>query len=189
MGRKPKDSWSREIAEQFCDNIPILSKIPKGVEQHHFSFNGFAKDMRLAQAITYHTNRFGSPAELLRAALHIGVFIIYHLSKENEGTLHERAERLMVTFKEMEPIYYKQEVMDEILLNVKYTRDCCRSGLISTTEFAEKISEVLESSKVTFDESFCELLKAKIEDLADGKNVTELTTCKSHGGVRDIKSK
>ena len=189
MGRKSKDSWSRDIVEQFNEAIPILSKIPKGVEQHHFSVNGFAKDHQLAQAIAYHTNRFGSPAEVERAALHIGVPIIYHMAKFSEGTIHDKAARLLNTFSDMEPIYYKQEIMDEILLNVKYTRDCCRSGLISTSEFAEKISEVLNEAKSTFDESFCELLKAKIEDLADGKNVTELTTCRTHGGVRDFTQK
>ena len=181
-----KDSWSRKIAADHHEDIPILTKIPKGVDQHHFSFNGFAKDHNLAQAIAYHVKRFGSPAEIERAALHIGVHIIYHMVNSDEGSIHEKAARIMKTFSSMEPIYYKQEIMDEIIFNVKHTHDCMRSGLISDREFAEKVSEVQENARITFDDSFCELLKAKISDIINGKSPTELTTCRTHGGVRNL---
>ena len=41
MPRKPTNSntssWSKDIAYQFGNTIPVIHKIPKGVELHHFN--------------------------------------------------------------------------------------------------------------------------------------------------------
>ena len=98
MPRKPTNSntssWSKDIAYQFGNTIPVIHKIPKGVELHLFNFHGACKDFQLAQAMAYQSKKFSNASDVLRAAMHIGLHILYHLTKIEDPEFAEKAGKI-----------------------------------------------------------------------------------------------
>ena len=187
MPRKSSNSnthWSKDIAHQYGNAIPIIHKIPKGVELHHFNFHGACKDFQLAQAMAYQSRKFSNASDVLRAAMHIGLHILYHLTKIEDPEFAEQAGKILHLSSTMEQTFYRANVMDSLVKDADMMKHCVKLGLLNQSEFEEKLADLYTQAETTFDSGFAKILRESIGELKSGKTVSILSTCKQHGGSR-----
>lgn len=188
MPRKPTNSnttsWSKDIAYQFGNTIPVIHKIPKGVELHHFNFHGACKDFQLAQAMAYQSKKFSNASDVLRAAMHIGLHILYHLTKIEDPEFAEKAGKILHLSSTMEQAFYRANVLDELVKDADMMKHCVKLGLLKSEEFESKLAELYSQAETTFDPGFSKMLQEMVGGLKTGKTPANLSTCKQHGGLR-----
>ena len=186
MPRKPAQSsaWSKDIAYQFGNQIPVICKLPQGATTHHFSFQGLAKDYELAQSMAYFSKKFSSPTEIIRAALHIGLHILYHMTKIDDPAYREQAGKIVHLSSTMEQTFYKANVMDSLIKDLDYMKHCVKLGLMSQEDFDASLANLYQEVEQRFDKDFVKNMEHSIQELKLGKSAANLRTCKTHGGLR-----
>lgn len=188
MPRKSSESavsWSKSIATQFGNTIPIIHKVPKGQEQHHFNFSGLAKDYELAMSMAFKSKKFSTSSDVLRAAIHLGLHVLYHLVKIEDIEYREQAGKIVHLSSTMEQTFYRANVMDDLLKDLEYMKHCIKLGLLTQEEFDAKLETLFADSEKCFDESFRKSLEHNLDQLNLGKSSGKLSACRQHGGNRE----
>ena len=183
---KPSSTWSKEIAHAFGNTIPVLSETPKKANQHHFNFQGLSKDFELAQAMAYKSKKFSTVSAVLRASLHVGLHIIYHMTKMEDPAFAEQAGKILHLSSTMEQAFYKANVMDDLIKDVDTMRHCIKLGVLTQEAFDDQISKLFAEAESTFDKEFAKKLQEAVGELKTGKKLSIVSSCKTHGGVRQI---
>lgn len=183
---KPASAWSKDIAHQFGNTIPIISETPKGASQHHFNFQGLCKDFELAQAMAYRSKKFNSTSAVLRASLHVGLHIVYHLTKMGDPEFAEQAGKILHLSSVMEQTFYRADVMDRLIKDVDTMRHCIKLGLLSNEDFEAQLLKLFTEAEESFGSDFAKKLQESVGELKIGKKLSVISSCKTHGGVRQI---
>lgn len=183
---KKKSQWAKEIIDNLPVKLPIMASIPKGTKTSHFNFIGLARHAGMAEAFIYKSNRFRTTSEVYRAALYLGMSLLYQLTKE-EGTAEQkaRADQIYKIIEVMEPLDHSRMIIDTIVLSARDLIKCADSGVIDHEELSEKISTLVEALPIELQK----VAREKIKRILSGDNIVDLVETRIWRGTKGMKKR
>ncbi len=165
------ERWAEEMIANLKGTIPIMTSIAKNTESAHFSFMGLARHGSLAESLIFKSKRFRTTSEVYRAAMYIGMSVLYYLTKD-EGTTEQKArtEQIYQTIQALESMNHARQIIDAVVFAAKDIIDCKESGVIELEEMQEKISLLLEALPTPL----AKVATEKIKRLVKGDNITDI---------------
>ena len=138
------DRWAEEMLGGLTGTLPIMTSIAKNTESAHFSFMGLARHGSLAESLIFKSKRFRTTSEVYRAAMYIGMSVLYYLTKD-EGTMEQkaRATQIYKTISTMESLNHSKQIVDAVVLSAKDVIECAQSGVIDFEEMEGKITTLI----------------------------------------------
>lgn len=180
-----QSSWAAKIVAQYADEIPILHKLKKGEEVSLITFKTDAQIKSIAEEITYKSNSLGTISETYRAAMNIGMRIIYHIL-QSRGDVSDKAVMMMKAVLEGDRYDVLMTSLDILLDMVSNLKRAQSIGLITADEVDYKIAQCLNEVEAQYGYEFGRVVRRNIEELRAGKSVTKIDRFTSgHGGHRE----
>jgi len=183
-----KDKWAEEIVSSLTQKIPIMTSIGKKVESADFHFIGLARHAALAESLIYKSKRFRTTSEVYRAAMYIGMSILYHMTKD-EGTAKQktRADQIYKTIEVMEEVNHSRQIVDAVVASARDLIESADAGVIDDEELSEKVSMLVN----VLPKELTQVAKEKIKRIMKGENIVDIADTRIHRGrkgmrVRDV---
>lgn len=118
----------------FQANIPVIVGIPKDEATEKISFSTFSRLRRMAEIIRENNKaKFKTITDVVRAAFYIGIHVLYAMYEEGRGDEHGAA--LYEFMQRNEPYYRRNQILDDIIIEVKRLSEVYDKGYISWPEF------------------------------------------------------
>jgi hypothetical protein len=183
---KKKSQWAKEIIDNLTVKLPIMTSISKGTKSTHFNFIGLARHAGMAEAFISKSNRFRTTSEVYRAALYLGMSLLYHLSKD-EGTAEQkaRADQIYKIIQTMESLDHSRMIIDQIVLSARNVIQCADSGVIDYEELSEKISTLVEALPTELQK----VARKKIKRIMKGDKIVDLVETRIWRGAKGMKKR
>jgi hypothetical protein len=181
-----KTRWAEEILDKFTTKIPLMTSIAKNTGSTHFNFIGLARHGSLAESLIFKSNRFKNTSEVYRAAMYIGMSIIYQLTKD-EGTPEQkaRADGVYKIIQVMESVNHSRQIIDAVVLSARDVIECADSGVIDFEEMKEKVSTLIDS----LPKELHPIASDKIKKIMAGDNIVDIMETKIHRGAKGMKKR
>jgi hypothetical protein len=142
-GMDLKQSVYEKIADEFSEEIPIMSSLPKDERSDELHFRCMPRIKALAERIAFMPEtKFVTPSHVHRAAHYLGVSILYHLFASNRNT---KIAALWEAIMSSEETLNHLEQMDQVLATVRGLFDSLHVGIISSEEVDKKIDSMIEA--------------------------------------------
>jgi hypothetical protein len=168
-------AWAKDIVKVHSDNIPVLPEIHKGTPSVTVTYRSPLLIHQMAENIVYlRTSYFQRPSQVYRAAMHIGMSILYDICSPGVSCpAYKRS-------KKMEDLYVLSQELDMFIKDVSTLKQTADQGIISEEERDERIDEMIrilpkELHKTAHD---------KAARVLAGKKVSSLSEHKTYGGDR-----
>ena len=117
---KKKSQWAKEIVDNLAVKLPIMTSISKGTASAHFNFIGLARHASLAESLIYKCKRFRTTSEVYRAAMYLGMSLLYHLTKDDGSAEQKaRADQVYKIIEVMEPLDHIRGKTTKVLVAKK----------------------------------------------------------------------
>jgi hypothetical protein len=174
-----KYSWAREMIDNLTTTFPVMTSISKNAETTHFSFMGLGRHASLAESFIYKSNRFRTPSEVYRAAMYLGMSILYHYLKD-EGTAKQtaRADQVYAIIQAMESIDHSKMILDAVTLACRNVIECWRTGVVDVEERNEKIRTLIDALPAGLQK----LGQEKVTRIMRSENITDIAETKLSKG-------
>ena len=183
-----KDKWAEGIVSNLTQKIPIMTSIGKKVESSDFHFIGLARHAALAESLIYKSKRFRTTSEVSRAAMYIGMSILYYLTKD-EGTAEQkaRADQIYKTIQLMEKVNHNRQIVDAVVTSARDLIESADTGVIDDDELSDKVSMLVN----VLPKELTQVAKEKIRRIMKGENIVDIVDTRIHRGrkgmrVRDV---
>jgi len=185
-GEDTKSKWAKEIVENLTTKLPIMTSISKGTRSAHFNFIGLARHASMAEALIHKSARFKTTSEVYRAAMYLGMSLLYNLSKD-EGTLEQkaRAEQVYKIIEVMEQLDHSRMILDAVVVSARNVIECADSGVIEYGAVPENISKLVESLPA----SLQKVAQGKIKRIMKGDNIVDITETRIWRGAKGRKKR
>jgi hypothetical protein len=182
--QEKKHQWAKEILDRLSVKIPIMTSIAKNTKSAHFNFLGLARHATLAASLIFKSKRFRTTSEVYRAALYLGMSILYQLTKD-EGALEQkaRADQIYKTIEIMESLNHNRQSIDAVVWAAKDLIDCADTGVIDYDEMSEKTSMLLNA----LPKELRSVASGKIKRIMKGDDVIDIMETKVQRGDRRTK--
>jgi hypothetical protein len=179
-----KGQWAKEMLESFQGTLPIMTSIPKNTESTHFNFIGLARHGSIAESLIYKCKRFRTISEVYRAAMYIGMSILYHLTKD-EGTTEQkaRADQLYKIIEVTEPLNYNRQIIDAVVLSSKDIIECADAGLIDYDEMQERIETLIDA----LPKELRLVARDKVQRIKKGDSIVDIIETRINRGTKGMK--
>ena len=179
-----KHKWAKDVIDRLSGKFPIMTSIAKNTKSVHFNFLGLARHASLAESLIYKSNRFRNTSEVYRAAIYIGMSILYQLTKD-EGTLEQkaRADQIYKTIEIMESLNHDRQSIDAIVWAAKDLIDCADSGVIDYEEMGEKTSMLINA----LPKELRQVARDKIKRIMKGDSIVDIAETKVQRGTKRLK--
>ena len=176
-----KSRWAAEVVEAFTGRIPVMTSIPKDSKSTQVHLFCMARHADMAAALIHQSKRFRTTSEVFRAALYIGISILYYLFKD-DGTEKDRARasNLYAVIQAMEGIHHSQQCVDAVTDEVRTILHAADSGVIDFEEMRNHLNTLVEALPVELRKT----AKRNIKHLMDGDKITNIMFSKVARGVR-----
>jgi len=176
-----KSRWAAEVVEAFTGRIPVMTSIPKDSKSTQVHLFCMARHADMAAALIHQSKRFRTTSEVFRAALYIGISILYHLFKD-EGTEKDkaRARNLYALMEAMEEIHHSQQCIDAVSDEAKTILRAGESGVIDFEEMENHLNTLVEALPVELRKT----ARRNIKHLRAGDKITDIMFTKVPRGVR-----
>lgn len=169
-------SWVDDVLKEFRSQIPILPGVPKGVQSRTITFSAGLDMTELAENIVYlRTGYFDRPSQVNRAALRIGMQLLYRYFTSNSDVC---------------PTYKRIRAMEDMLNDMQaielFTADVstvCRGASKGITSFDER-DELISKMIHDLPKKLHKAAKEVADKIIAGAKVSSLSEYKSHGGDR-----
>ena len=170
-----KEKWAEEIVNSLTQKIPVMTSISKKVPSADFHFIGLARHAALAESLIYKSKRFATTSEVYRAAMYIGMSILYHLTKD-EGMVEQkaRADQIYKTIELMEKVNHNRQIVDAVVASAKDLIESADSGVIDYDEMSEKVSMLLN----VLPKELAQVANDKIRRIMKGENIVDIAETK-----------
>jgi hypothetical protein len=181
-----KSQWAKEIIDKLTVKLPVMTSISKGTESTHFNFIGLARHASLAESLIYKCKRFRTTSEVYRAAMYLGMSLLYHLTKD-EGTPEQkvRADQIYKLLEVMEPLDHSRMIIDAVVLSARNIIQCADSGVIDYEELSEKISTLVEALPTELQK----VAREKIKRIMKGDNIVDIAETRIWRGAKGMKKR
>jgi hypothetical protein len=182
--KEKKHRWAKEILSLVPVKIPIMTSIAKKTESAHFNFIGLGRHTSLAEALIFKSKRFRTTSEVYRAAMYIGMSVLYHLT-EDEGTVKQkaRANQIYQTIELLESLNHDRQSIDAVVWSAKDMIECADSGVIDYDEMQEKVTMLIE----TLPKELRKVAHHKIKRVMKGDSVVDIMETKVQRGTKKTK--
>ncbi len=170
-----KERWAEEVINNLTQKIPIMTSLAKKVQSADFHFIGLARHAALAESLIYKSKRFSTTSEVYRAAMYIGMSILYHLTK-NEGTGEQkaRAHQIYKTIQSMEKVNHNRQIVDAVVTSARDLIESADAGVIDYDEMTEKISTLVN----VLPKELAQVANNKIKRVMKGENIIDIAETK-----------
>jgi hypothetical protein len=176
-----KERWAEEVLKRFDGTIPIMTSIPKSTESIHFNFIGIARHGSIAESLIYKCKRFRTTSEVYRAAMYIGMSILYHLTKD-EGTTEQkaRADQMYKIIQVTESLNHSRQIIDAVVLSSKDIIECADAGVIDYEEMRERIETLIEA----LPKELRPLAREKVKRVKKGDSILDIVETRINRGAK-----
>lgn len=180
-----QSSWAAKIVAQYADEIPILHKLKKGEEVSLVTFKTDAKIKNIAEELTYKSSGLGNISETYRAAMNIGIRIIYHIMQAR-GDVSDKATMMVKSVMESDKYDALLTTLDLFLDMVSSLQKSHSVGLISAEDMDHKIAVCLNEIEARYGYELGRVARRNVDELRAGSSVTRMAKFTSgHGGYRE----
>ena len=172
--------WAKEIATQFHEHIPLIMDIPKGMNSKdiHCRVPAFIGEM--VEKISYKKEgKFESPSEVIRAAIYIGMNVLYHLI-ELQGFQSTELKTIFSRMKSSEEVMTYHLLVKEATKAISYLKEAADSGVISFEDRDCQIDGIIKDMP----NNLQRITKKKAIQLLAGEKLSSISEFKTHGGKR-----
>lgn len=173
-----KGGWADEIVSQFGKDIPVMTNIPKRTGSADIRFIGLGRLVELANNLIPISVRFKNLSQVYRAAMYIGMHVLYHLVKEGNGNDKALAGNTIKVFSTMEKCRFQSDLIDMAIEQANELLRSMKNEILSVEEVEAKFSSLVDAMPNELKTP----LRSKLGQLKDGKSVTSLFEHKAHGG-------
>jgi len=179
-----KQQWAKEMLARASVKIPIMTSIARNTQSAHFNFIGLARHASLAEALIFKSKRFRTTSEVYRAAMYIGMSLLYHLT-EDDGTQKQkaRADQIYRTIELMESLNHSRQIIDAVVLSAKDVIECADSGVIDYEEMQEKVNMLVDS----LPKELRTVAQGKIKRVKKGDSIVDIVETKIQRGTKGRK--
>jgi hypothetical protein len=179
-----KERWAQEILNSFQGSIPIMTSIPKNTESTHFNFIGLARHGSIAESLIYKCKRFRTTSEVYRAAMYIGMSILYHLTKD-EGTTEQkaRADQMYKLIEVTESLNHSRQIIDAVVLSSKDIIECADAGVIDYEEMQERVDTVIDA----LPKELRPVAREKLKRIKKGDSIVDIVETRINRGTKGMK--
>jgi len=179
-----KERWAKEMLKNFQGTIPIMTSIPKNSESTHFNFIGLARHGSIAEGLIYKSRRFRTTSEVYRAAMYLGMSLLYHITKD-EGTPEQRArtDRLYKTLEVTESVNYNRQIIDAVTLGAKDLIECADAGVIDYEEMQERVNTLVDA----LPKELRAVALDKIKRIKKGDSIVDIVETRINRGTKGMK--
>ena len=189
QSNEPKhEPWAKRIAEQFFNDIPIIPKINKGSESSVVSFK-MQDDLRgIIEFLTWKTKGLGGFSGTCRAAMRIGVLVLYHVQAQRGFEVDEiqtQVEKVLESDKLLK-IRNNLELFNDKIAGV---HDSFLLGLITADEMHRRFDECVRLASERISPEVGQIVRRNIDELLAGKSVARINRGYSDGWGGDRRSK
>jgi len=175
-------SWARDVAKDFADAIPIITDMPKGKSTTSIHFRDTTETYEMAEKLVYRrTGFFDTPSESLRAALHIGLSILWEMF-DGKGVECETARSMKERWKAREKLDALTAEIRHFIKDVDTHYKAADLGIISHKDRDIAIDAII--SKMP--KAVQGVARERLKRYEAGEKVTELHEARGHGGDRKI---
>ena len=179
-----KERWAEEAIKNCPVKIPIMTSIAKNTQTTHFNFIGLARHGSLAESLIYKSKRFRNPSEVFRAAMYLGMSLLYHLTK-GEGTAEQkaRADQVYKLIEVTESLNHKRQIIDAVTLSAKDVIECAESGVIDFEEMQEKVETLVNA----LPKELRPIAQEKIKRIKKGESIVDIVETRINRGAKGTK--
>jgi hypothetical protein len=132
--------------EDWCESldlggVPIITGIPKGEKTEKVSVSLWNRIRRMAEILRDNSPRFRTSSDVYRAALNIGLHILYHLNEKNVPTYGEAFFKYMLDARRR---LMKSDILDMFTDLVNHALLAHDKQNITSQEVERMISEAMD---------------------------------------------
>jgi hypothetical protein len=173
-------SWSTQIAKKFKGAVPIVTDIPKGKSSCSIHYRSDSDIMEIAEKIVYkRTGKFSSPSEVFRAAMHIGISMIWSLYDET-GEKSPFGKAMFERMQQREELVNASIAIREFLRDVDAIYKAAEDDIISFDERDTKVNKIISSLPT----NLRDVARERLRRYEAGEKVSQIHDFRTHGGVR-----
>jgi hypothetical protein len=179
-----KSRWAEEVLDNAPVKIPIMTSIAKNTQTAHFNFIGLARHGSLAESLIYKSNRFRTTSEVYRAAMYIGMAILYQLTKD-EGTPEQKArsDRIYKMIEVMDSLNHNRQIIDAVTLSAKDIIECAEAGVIDYDEMNEKVAALINA----LPKELRAVAEGKVKRIKKGDSIVDIAETRINRGAKGMK--
>lgn len=174
--------WADEILDKFPNKIPILKDIPKGRGATSVNFRTLEDVAVLAEKLIYKRVGYESQSEVFRAAMYVGLTILWHEAERRSKHTPE-ADAILKRLQQIEKLTISNSLIKSFLPDVEVVYKSAELGVISMDERDEMVEEIITS----FPPNLQNLARERLKRFLAGDKVSEIIEVATHGGDRRSK--
>ena len=178
---------NKTITTIFLTSILTVMWCSAAWAADRFNTRNHRQTRRIHQgSLIYKSNRFRNTSEVYRAAIYIGMSILYQLTKD-EGTPEQkaRADQIYKTIEIMESLNHDRQSIDAVVWAAKDLIDCADTGVIDYEEMNEKTSMLVNA----LPKELCPVARAKIKRIMKGDSIVDIAETKVQRGTKRLKKR
>jgi hypothetical protein len=144
QGNKEQSTWKEHWLDQIDVEklgIPVITGIPKDEGNDKLSFSTFTRFRGMIEIIRDSNKKFKTMQDVVRAAFYIGINILYRMH-ERDVINKEYGEALYQHIARNEQLYRRNQVLDDVVLEVKRLTDLYDKGYITKDICDEQLAEL-----------------------------------------------
>lgn len=142
---KEQSSWKEHWLDKLPiedAGIPIITGIPKDEANDKIAFSTFTRFRGLIEIIRDSNKKFKTMQDVIRAAFYIGINILYRMH-EREIINKSYGESLYQHLLRNEPLYQRNQVFDDAVLELKRLTDMHDKGYMTREAVDENIQDMI----------------------------------------------
>lgn len=181
IGKKPEKDWAKK-AVAACDDIPVLTRPLKGTPLFHINCKIPEKMQRLAEEIRDEYERFKTMSDVYRAAIYVGISMIFEFMPCRSQADKNRLELLFKLFKANEEYNQNMLALDHVVDIAFQKKRQLHAGIITRHDLDEFVGYVLELLPVSLHKPAMK----KINQVMDGITPNNLYECSCDKKTKEL---
>jgi hypothetical protein len=139
-----KQPWTDRL-NIFGADIPVIVGVPKDEATDKISFSTFSRLRRMAEIIRENNRqKFKTTADVIRAAFYIGIHVLYVMFENGNGD--QFGQGLYDFMQRNEAYYRKNQVLDDVVLEIKRLSEVMDKQYITWDEFLGNVETIIKQA-------------------------------------------
>ena len=173
-------SWSLQIAKKWKGDIPIITDVPKGKSSCSIHYRSDSDIQEIAEKLIYKsTGKFESTSQVFRAAMHIGVMLLWSMF-ENAGASSPFGKALFERMQQREELINSSISIREFLKDIDVIYQAAEDGILSFDDRTEKVNKLIDALPM----NLRDVARERLRRYEAGEKVSHIHDLRTHGGVR-----
>lgn len=181
IGKKPDKDWAKK-AVAACEDIPVLTRPLKGTGLFHINCKIPEKMQRLAEEIRDEYERFKTMSDVYRAAIYIGMSMIFEYMPCKNATSEKKVKLLFKLFKANEEHNQDMLALDHVVDIAFQKKRQLHAGIITRQDLDEFVGDILELLPVSLHKPAMK----KINQVMDGITPNNLYECSCDKKTKEL---